>query len=154
MCDEQLSRRIILTSSVLHIKDTILLEDRTKHGLDDDAGAWVGDVGRLFVQLLGEEVNTQVSVLASRGGGGDADDLARAALKDQQIADADVMGRDGNSVGWVGREDGTRCSIGTAAVNFNINLLPIMVVVTGSSNDALSCTVESMSERVIVTFKN
>jgi hypothetical protein len=80
--------------------------------------------------------------------------LARAALKDQQIADADVMGRDGNSVGWVGREDGTRCSTGTAAVNCNINLLPIMVVVTGSSNDALSCTVESMSQRVIVTFKN
>lgn len=54
-----------LTSAILEIKDTILLEDRTKHGLDNNAWAWVGDEGRLLMQLLGEEVNTQVSVLAS-----------------------------------------------------------------------------------------
>ena len=32
-----------LTSAILEIKNTVLLEDRTKHGLDDDAWAWVGD---------------------------------------------------------------------------------------------------------------
>jgi hypothetical protein len=48
----------------LEIKDTILLEDWAKHSLDDNTGAWVGDEGRLFMQLLGEEINTQVSVLA------------------------------------------------------------------------------------------
>lgn len=27
----------------LKIKDSVLLEDRTEHGLDDDTWAWVGD---------------------------------------------------------------------------------------------------------------
>jgi len=31
------------TAAVLEIKDTVLLEDWAQHGLDDDAGAWVGD---------------------------------------------------------------------------------------------------------------
>jgi hypothetical protein len=51
-------------SAILEVKDTILLEDRTQHGLDDNTWAWVRDERRLFVQLLGEEINSQVSVLA------------------------------------------------------------------------------------------
>jgi len=51
------------------------------------------------VQLLGEEVNTEVAVLASLSRGGDADDLARAALQDQQVADPDVVAGDGDGVG-------------------------------------------------------
>tara|TARA_R110002003_G_scaffold251_8_gene17810 strand:+ start:2846 stop:3040 length:195 start_codon:yes stop_codon:yes gene_type:complete len=51
------------------------------------------------MKLLGEQVNTEVAVLASLGGGGDADDLARAALEDQEIANADVVAGDGNGVG-------------------------------------------------------
>ena len=63
------------------------------------------------MQLLGEEVNTEVTVLASLRGGGDADHLARAALEDQEIANADVMAGDGDSVGshcgsWGGRTGG------------------------------------------------
>jgi len=54
------------------------------------------------VQLLGEEINTQVSVLASGSRGGDANDLARAALKDQEITDANVMAWDGDGVGGIG----------------------------------------------------
>jgi hypothetical protein len=49
----------------LEIENTILLEDWTQHRLDDNTWAWVGDKGRLFMQLLGEEVDPQVSVLAS-----------------------------------------------------------------------------------------
>lgn len=52
-------------NTVLEVKDSVLLEDWTKHCLNDDAGAWVGDERRLLVQLLGEEINTQVTVLAS-----------------------------------------------------------------------------------------
>jgi hypothetical protein len=55
------------------------------------------------MQLLGEEVNTQVSVLASGSRRGDADDLARTTLKDQEIADADVVAWDGDGVGRIGR---------------------------------------------------
>jgi len=51
------------------------------------------------VQLLAEEVDTQVAVLSSGGGGGDADDLARTTLKDQEITKADVVARNGDSVG-------------------------------------------------------
>ena len=80
------------------IKDTVLLEDRAQHGLDNYARAWVGDERRLFMQLLGEEVDTQVSVLAGGVGGGDFDDLARTALKDQKITDSNMVGRDGDGV--------------------------------------------------------
>lgn len=38
-------------------------------------------------------------MLTSLGGGGDANNLARAALQDQEIANADVMTRNGDGVG-------------------------------------------------------
>jgi hypothetical protein len=53
------------------------------------------------MQLLGEEIDTQVSVLACGRGCGDADDLARTTLEDQEIAQADVMAWDGDGVGGV-----------------------------------------------------
>lgn len=55
--------------ATLHVQDTVLLEDRAEHGLDNNAGGRVGDKGRLLMQLLGEQVNTEVAVLA--GGIGD-----------------------------------------------------------------------------------
>jgi hypothetical protein len=51
------------------------------------------------MELLGEKVNTEVAVLAGLRGGGDADNLARAALEDQEIANADVVAGDGDGVG-------------------------------------------------------
>jgi hypothetical protein len=81
------------------VENTVLLEDRTKHVLDDDGRARVGDEAGLLMELLGEEVNTEVTVLAGLGRGGDADDLARAALEDQEIANADVVAGDGDGVG-------------------------------------------------------
>ena len=47
------------------VEDTVLLEDRAEHVLDNDRGSGVGDEAGLLVQLLGEEVNTEVAVLAS-----------------------------------------------------------------------------------------
>jgi hypothetical protein len=35
--------RMLHTGTISKVKDTILLEDRTQHGLNDDRGAWVGD---------------------------------------------------------------------------------------------------------------
>jgi len=49
------------------------------------------------VQLSGEEINTQVTVLSSGSRGGDADDLARTSLKDQEIAHTDVVAGNGDS---------------------------------------------------------
>jgi len=51
------------------------------------------------VQLFGEQVNTEISVLARLARRGDTNDLARASLKNQEITNADVVARDGNGVG-------------------------------------------------------
>lgn len=48
----------------LEIENSVLSEDWAKHSLQDNTWAWVGDDGRLLSQLLCEEVNTQVAVLA------------------------------------------------------------------------------------------
>lgn len=111
------------------------------------------------MQLLGEEVNTQVSVLASGRGGGDADDLARTTLEDQEITEADVVAWDGDGVGRIGRLGSgslDRCRSDAAATYGNVNLFPInmvvvmMVVVT--SQDTVSSLVKTMSEGVVVTW--
>lgn len=85
--------------AVREVEDTVLLEDGAEHGLDNDAGGGVGDEGGLLVKLLGEEVDTEVAVLARGGGGGDLDDLAGAALEDQEVTEADVVAGDGDGVG-------------------------------------------------------
>jgi len=57
------------------------------------------------MKLLGEEASTEITVLACLGGGGDADDLARASLQDQEIANANVVAWDGDGSGgrhWTG----------------------------------------------------
>jgi hypothetical protein len=87
------------TAILADVKNAVLLEDRAEHVLDNDGWGRVGDERGLLMELLGEKVNTEVTVLASLGGGGDADDLARAALQNQEIADADVVARDGDGVG-------------------------------------------------------
>lgn len=84
---------------IADVEDAVLLEDRAEHVLDNNRRAGVADEGRLFVKLLGEEVDAEVAVLAGLGRGGDADDLARTALQDQQVADPDVVARDGDGVG-------------------------------------------------------
>lgn len=70
------------TAIIAHIEDTVLLEDGAEHVLDDDRGRRVGDKARLFMKLLGEEIDPEVAVLTGLSRGGDANDLARATLKD------------------------------------------------------------------------
>lgn len=85
-----------LTMAVLEVKDTVLLQNGSTHGLDNDAGGGVVEGRGLLVELLGEEVDSQVAVLASGGGGGDADDLAGVALKEEDVADPDMVAWDGD----------------------------------------------------------
>jgi hypothetical protein len=121
--------------AVLEVEDAVLLEDRAEHGLDDDAGGRVGDEGGLLVQLLGEEVDTKVAVLASGRGGGDADDLAGAALEHQEVTQTDVVARDGDGVGEVvgarARGRGGRARGGARvglAANLDVNVVVVTVV--------------------------
>lgn len=84
---------------ITEVQDAVLLVDGSEHGLHDDRWLWVADEAGLFLKLLGEEVDTEVSVLASLSGGADADDLARATLEDQQVTDSDEVAWNGDSVG-------------------------------------------------------
>lgn len=142
-----------------HVKDAVLLEDRAEHGLDDDAGGGVGDEGRLLVQLLGEEVNTEVAVLASGRGGGDADDLARAALEHQEVTHANVVARDGDGVGQVGlsrvagarvRTRGGRTLLHLVVVNVGLGRVGRVRRVTARVGDLVSELVNARAEGVVV----
>jgi hypothetical protein len=105
--------------------------------------------------LLGEEVNTQVSVLASRSRGGDADDLARTTLKDQEIANADVVTGNGDSVG---RTRGFNRALGSSlrsSAYLNVNffrLMMVLVMMRFSIEDTVSRLVETVAEGVVVTW--
>ncbi|KAF3939615.1 hypothetical protein ABW19_dt0202522 [Dactylella cylindrospora] len=77
------------------VDEAVLLESRGEHGMQDDRWGWVGDNARLLAELLGEQINTEVSVLTGLGGGGNADDLGWAVLEDYEITDADVVAWDG-----------------------------------------------------------
>ena len=106
------------------------------------------------MQLLGEEVDTQVSVLAGGSRGSNTDDLARTTLKHQDIAHADMMSGDGDGIGGVTSFDkgSTRCWLGRTTTTYgNVNFFPIMVVMVTSTDDAFSSTVKTMSEGVVVT---
>lgn len=81
--------------------------------------------------------------------------MARTTLKHQEIAHANVMGGDSNGIGSVACLDRrpTRCWFGwTTTAYGNVNLFPIMVVMTmTSTDDAFSSTVKTMCERVVMT---
>lgn len=50
------------------------------------------------MELLGEEIDTKVAMLPSLCRGSDPNDLARTALKDQEIADADMVAWDSDGM--------------------------------------------------------
>lgn len=144
---------------ITNVEDAILLEDGAKHVLDNDRGRWVADEGGLLVQLLGEEVNTEVAVLASLGGGGDADDLARTTLQDQEIANADVVAWDGDGVWRATAVVGVRGSWGAHGdfaffdndVFFTLDGTLVVVVVLLAVKDSVGGSVKAVAERVVVT---
>lgn len=146
--------------AVLHVEDAVLLEDGAEHGLHDDRGGRVRDRRRLLVQLLGEEVDAQVAVLARGGRGGDADHLAGAALQDQDVAQADVVAGDGDGVGAHilrgGAGAAARARLADlgelcASVSVVIMMMVVMVMALGVE-DAVSHLVHTSSEGVVVAF--
>jgi hypothetical protein len=78
------------------IEETILLEDRAGHCLQQDRWGRVRDNTSILVKLLGEEINTKVAGLPSLSGRGDANDLAWPTLKVEDVSSADVMTWDGD----------------------------------------------------------
>lgn len=83
---------------ITDVNETVLLEDGAEERVENDRGRGVRDDARLLMELLGEEVHTEVTVLAGLRRGGDADNLARALLEDDEITNADVVAGDGEGV--------------------------------------------------------
>lgn len=131
------------------------------------------------MQLLGEEVHAEIAVLTSLAGGGDADNLARAALQDEQVANADVVAGDGDGVGRHGARTGRvphRFVAGFSSWCFDVPLaddglltldtfralvtmlvamfVALVVVMTGTVDgveDVLGGSVQTVTEGVVVT---
>ena len=146
------------TAIIADIEDTVLLEDGTEHVLNDDRGRRVGDKARLFMQLLGEEIDPEVTVLAGLSRGGDADDLARTTLEDQQIANADVVARDGDGVGANGAVDeadvltNTFANASWATLLINDYFLVLTMVRVEWMEDAVCGFLHTVTEGVVVPF--
>jgi len=95
------------TPVIADVNKAVLLEDGAKERVEHDRGGRVRDHAGLLVELLGEEVHTEVTVLARLRRGGDADHLAGAVLEDHKVADADVVAGDGKGgrLGGMHRRD-------------------------------------------------
>lgn len=100
------------------------------------------------MQLLCEEINTQVAVLAGCCRSCDADDLARTALKNQNVAKANVMAGDCDGIGSIRRFSnwGRLGRAGTG--DLNVDLLTL----TEGASNLFSGTVKTVAEGVVVTL--
>jgi hypothetical protein len=137
--------------TLLDVEDPVLLEDWAEHALDDHGGGGVRDGAGLLVELLGEEVDTEVTVLAGGGRGGDADDLAGTALEDQDVAQADVVAGDGDGGGSVLVRSGanTAARAGRRADLGVLDMAGSFMVV----ENTVSQLVDTMAEGVVVALK-
>src|SRR5215469_11729690 len=116
------------------------------------------------MELLREEVNTEITMLACLGRGGDTDDLARATLKNEEVTNADVVAGDGNGV-WhhgasvvadrFGVARATRWDADFAFLDndfFAVNFF--VAVVTAAVNgvdDAVSSSLQTAAEGVVLS---
>ena len=153
------------TAIVPDVQDTVLLEHRAEHVLDDHTWTRIADERTLLVQLLSEEVHTEVPVLAGLSRSGDTDNLARAALQNQEIANADVVARDGDGV-WragratghvTGRHDRRWWGLASPAVlNYDVLLftrrqvVQVVVVLVLAVEDAVGSAVQTVAETVVL----
>lgn len=137
--------------AVLQVKHAVLLQNRAAHGLDHDARRRVVDLARLLVQLLAEEVDAEVAVLAGGGGARDADHLARVALEHQDVANADVVAGDRDCIGRIPFRVSSCLSTATVALAFPDLDHPVRRRMAASRvGDAVSHLVKAVPERVVV----
>lgn len=149
------------TAVITEVQDAVGLVDRAEHGLDDDGGGGVGDEAGLLLQLTGEEVDTEVTVLTGLGGDRDTDDLAGAALEDQDVANADKVAgdRDGLAsdalVTGLHNADLLANTFGeagwTTLVSDDFLTVMVVMVVEGVQN-AVGSTLHATAEGVVLTL--
>lgn len=147
---------------VSQIKDSVLLEDRTEHTLNDHRWLRVADKRRLFMELSGKEVNTKIPVLTSLTRLRDSNDLAWSALQDQEVSDSDEVAGNGDSVTRTStsrldvsdRFDHTISDSSRAAVFLDDHAVSVVVVVMMVEwvEDAVGSTLDASSEAVIFSL--
>lgn len=111
------------------------------------------------MELLGEEIDTEVAVLAGLGGRGDADDLARTALKDEKIADADMVAWNGDGIRSSATLNQADAFANTLANAGRAGLLPVndyflalmMMVGMERMENTVGSFFEAMADGVVVT---
>ena len=134
------------------VQDAVGLEDGAEHGLDNNGGRGVGDEAGLLLELAGEQVNTEVTVLAGLGGDGDADHLARTALEDQDVANADEVAGDSDSLAGGTAVAGLNDADSLAGSLVRATGLNNLVTVVEGVHDAVGSTLNAAAERVVLTL--
>jgi hypothetical protein len=162
--------------SLPDVQHAVRLVDWAEHILHSHWWARVADEAGLLIELLSEEIHTQVAVLAGLCRSSDADDLARATLKNHDIADADEMARDSDSV-LHATTTAVVVAIGSAvwhlftwSTNTNVlalwdvdvlfyvdvdTILVVMMVMAAAVDgvqDAVSSAVKALTERVVLSL--
>lgn len=139
---------------ITEVEDTVGLVNRTKHALDNDGRRWVRDEAGLLVELAGEDIDTEVSVLTGLRRDADADDLARTALEDQQVTHADEVAWDGDGVRGVAstRADNADVLANTLTHAGGATLFVglLILVMVERVLKAVGCALHSTAEGVVV----
>lgn len=147
---------------LVEVQNAVGLVDGTEHGLNDNRGGGVGDEAGLLLQLTGEEVDTQVAVLAGLRGDGDPDHLAGATLENQDVADADEVAGDGDGfcsgLACAGLDDANILADAITVTNWATFVsddyfltIVLMMVVVEWMRDAVDSTLHTTAEGVVVT---
>jgi hypothetical protein len=158
---------------ITDVKDAVLLEDGAEHALHVDRGLGVGVEAGLFLELLGEEIDTEVAVLAGLGRQADADDLAWAALQDDEVTHANEVAGDSDGVearhiaagldeadlittsvtGASGTGDFFDGFLATVVNDFTPWMVVVVMVAVGERvEQAIGSTFYTTAEAVVVTF--
>jgi len=144
------------------VQDTVLLEDRSQHGLDNHGWGWVADEGGLFVQLAGEKVNTKIAVLSGLRRHADTDDLRRTALEKENVTNADEVALNRHATAaetWFneadllngGREGSWTGGLSSIGDNY-ILTASIMVMVGERVQHTVGSSLHTAAEAVILAF--
>ena len=113
------------------------------------------------MELLREEVHPEITVLAGLSRCSDTNDLAGTALKHQEVTNADVVARDGDSLRRASTSlditNSLRHSVAdagrtTLALLFINDYLLALVLRCERVENAVSCFLKAVAERVIVAL--
>jgi len=151
------------TAIIAHIKDTVLLEDGAEHVLDDDRWRRIGNKAGFFMELLSEEVHSEIAVLASLNWRSDANNLTGTALQNQEVANTDVVAWNGDGLGVTTTAlnianslmhsfaDARWATLTMMMILLNNHLLALVLGGEGVE-DTVRGLLKTVAKRVVVTF--